>query len=248
MNEIKLDSVVKRFEEHLKIEDNNRIILSGKFGIGKTFFLKHFFGSRAKDFSAIFINPVNYVVSPNEDIFELIKIDIIKQIYTSSKEVKKVKHSKAEKIALFASEKPQHFLKFITSSFKKINPFVEIADDMFDGLTKLYSEYKEYEKKLEEKYQLTEDKIEEFAVSYNNKAGSIFEDDFITKTVRAQLQNIKGEKKNVLVIDDLDRIDPEHVFRILNILSAHNNSFGAKNKFDFDYIIIVCDNENIKNI
>ena len=249
MEQIKLDSVTKRFEDHLKINDNYRIILSGKFGIGKTFFLKEFFNSKMADYNAIFINPVNYVVSPNEDIFELIKVDIIKQLYTVNLKRKKSSISMPEKIALFASDKPQHFLKFVTSAFKKINPFVEIADDTYDALSKLYSEYKEYEKSLEEKFKIREEKIHEFTASFGDRTGSIFEEDFITKAIKEKLLEVKkGKKKNVLIIDDLDRIDPEHVFRILNILSAHNNSFGSKNKFEFDYIIIVCDNENIKNI
>jgi hypothetical protein len=250
MKKINLDLVTQRFEDHLKIEDNYRIILSGKFGVGKTFFLKTFFESKSDQYNTIFINPINYVVSPNEDIFELIKVDIIKQLYTTPDLTKKQnRFTKAERIAMFASEKPQHFLKFVTSSFKKINPFVEIADDLYDGLEKLYSEYKQYEKNLEEKYKISEEKIAEFAASFSIKTGSIFEEDFITKAIKQKLVKLKGnKKKNVLIIDDLDRIDPEHVFRILNILSAHNNSFGTKNKFEFDHIIIVCDNENIKNI
>ena len=48
------------------------------------------------------------------------------------------------------------------------------------------------------------------------------------------LEEIRNKKKNVLVIDDLDRIDPEHIFRILNILSVHNNHFDSENKFSFD--------------
>ena len=31
----------------------------------------------------------------------------------------------------------------------------------------------------------------------------------------------KDGKKTVLIIDDLDRIDPEHIFRLLNVFAAH---------------------------
>ena len=40
MEKISINSVSKKFGEHLMIKDNFRIILSGKFGIGKTFFVK----------------------------------------------------------------------------------------------------------------------------------------------------------------------------------------------------------------
>lgn len=60
------------------------------------------------------------------------------------------------------------------------------------------------------------------------------------------------DRKIVLCVEDLDRLDPAHIFRILNILSAHvdrqfisfeeQERFGIrKNKFGFDKTIIVCD-------
>ena len=60
--------------------------------------------------------------------------------------------------------------------------------------------------------------------------GSIYEYNYITKAINVFLNEIKGEKKNVLIVDDMDRIDPEHLFRILNVLSAHNNHFDTENK------------------
>lgn len=47
----------------------------------------------------------------------------------------------------------------------------------------------------------------------------------------------------------MDRIDPEHIFRILNVFSAHFNIRNEdSNKFGFDKVIFVCDIENIRNI
>lgn len=63
------------------------------------------------------------------------------------------------------------------------------------------------------------------------------------------LSQKEGEMESVLIIDDLDRIDPEHIFRILNILSVHDNFHGTdEHKFGFNKIIIVCDIDNIRNI
>lgn len=61
-----------------------------------------------------------------------------------------------------------------------------------------------------------------------------------------------------MLIEDLDRVDPAHLFRILNVLTAHIDrnqilvhEFESKqfrNKFDFDNIITVFDYLNTKKI
>ena len=49
----------KRFKEHLLLENNNRTILSGIFGIGKTYFIDNFFKINKNEFIEIKLNPVN---------------------------------------------------------------------------------------------------------------------------------------------------------------------------------------------
>lgn len=54
--------------------------------------------------------------------------------------------------------------------------------------------------------------------------------------------------KSVLIIEDLDRIDPTHLFRIMNVLSSQvDNPYYSEvpnsNKFGFDKIILVMDYE-----
>jgi len=51
-----------------------------------------------------------------------------------------------------------------------------------------------------------------------------------------------------LIIDDLDRIDPEHIFRILNVFSAHFSKDYESHKFGFEKVILVCDLNNIRNL
>ena len=86
------------------------------------------------------------------------------------------------------------------------------------------------------------------------KKGSVHEFDAISEFISNSLASCKTaidenkHKENVLIIDDLDRIDPEHVFRLLNIFSAHIDIDNVSNKFGFDKIIFVCDIENIQNI
>ena len=79
--------MLDNFEEHLNIPDNNRIIFSAKYGEGKTHYLKYFFQEEAftKKYEVIHLFPVNYSVATNEDIFELIKRDIIFHLIKTGK-------------------------------------------------------------------------------------------------------------------------------------------------------------------
>ena len=51
----------------------------------------------------------------------------------------------------------------------------------------------------------------------------IYENDVVTQIIRDNLKSWKNDnpdKKIVLLFEDMDRIDPAHIFRILNVLSA----------------------------
>ena len=81
-NFIPVDDTMEKFENHLLSHD--RVILSAKFGDGKTFFLNQFKEKCKKDkkspFEFITLYPVNYQVLPNNDIFNLIKHDVLLQM------------------------------------------------------------------------------------------------------------------------------------------------------------------------
>lgn len=74
---IDINEPAPKFEEHLTA--NSRILFSSAFGTGKTFFLKYFFEAPEikERYNAFHLFPVNYQVATNEDIFELIKYDIV---------------------------------------------------------------------------------------------------------------------------------------------------------------------------
>jgi hypothetical protein len=85
-------------------------------------------------------------------------------------------------------------------------------------------------------------KIETFMESVTSK-----EPDALSYILSNKIQIEKTEKKSVLILDDLDRMDPEHIFRILNVFSAfHEQDDG--NKFGFDKVILVGHTKNIENI
>src|ERR1700754_2660453 len=88
----------KKFIEHLKIKDNERIIFSGKFGHGKTTFLEYFFEEDKQkinfkneiSYNVIKLFPVNYSIASNEDIFKYIKYDIILEMLRKEYKVEEV--------------------------------------------------------------------------------------------------------------------------------------------------------------
>lgn len=257
---ISIDSVSEKFKAHLNLKGNSRIIFSGRYGTGKTRFLNTFFKNNKDSYNLISISPAKYVVSNNEDIFDLIKVDIILQL--SQNRTLNLTKSKNEfdkvSIEWFIAQHPSHFLKFLSKVASKIdlpepkmNSVKNITTELISSFIDLNEKYKLYVTEVKNKLKTEEDKLNEFVNSFTETNGNIFELNFITTAIQEQLAKAKkgkSKKENILVIDDLDRVDPEHIFRILNILSAHNDYWGAENKFGFDKIILVCDIDNIRKI
>ncbi len=237
---IRIDSEKTRFKEHIDYGGNDRIIFSGIYGIGKTYFLKEFFKDNP-DYQSFFLKPVNYSVSSNKDIFEYIKYDIAFELLSGSPKYDKFKFSddlilnqyiKNNKVSVLSS-----LLKNIGSVGKNVSELINSVMTLSNEFDKFKTDINEDDKK----------ELIEFCKLFTEEKGSIYEEDFITQLIKSLVDTY--EKKKVLVIDDFDRIDPEHIFRLLNVFAAHNDFNGSdKNKFGFDKIIIVCDIENIRNI
>jgi len=250
-DQINLESVTERFQDHLSIENNYRIILTGKFGTGKTFFLNSFFEDR-KEYNKILISPVNYVVSSNEDIFEFIKADIIKDLFITKKisPTTLPADSDIQKVSEIIGSKSLVFGNFLLKTIAKLNPAAAAPQIIVDFLSKIYTGVSKLSTAPKKDIEMT--RSEELADHWDalsEKLGSIYEHNYITKVINTFLSELRSneKKKNVLIIDDLDRVDPEHIFRILNVLSAHNTQYDTENKFLFDHVIIVCDINNIKH-
>lgn len=127
--------------------------------------------------------------------------------------------------------------------------------EYYSNLKELYDEIEKYRK--DEKHEGLE-QLAEYLEKLEDNEGGLYENDLITKCIssiilqKAKYGKAEGqEKKTVLIVDDLDRLDPEHIFRILNVFAAHFETVsktGINNKFGFDKVIIVCDINNIRNI
>ena len=246
--EISIDKEKERFHQFISEEGNNNIIFSGVFGIGKSYFLNKFFNEYYNDeYIGIFLSPVNYSVASNDDIFEYIKVDILLQLLSKVP-------CNFERSKISFSIETYFYLRNHLDDF--LVSLLNLAEKTSSGtnLIATLSSFKEKIDKYIDKYSIDEKQdVQNFLQKIASRPGSIYESNLITQIIHNLVEDVKTNmgtnRKVILVIDDLDRIDPEHIFRILNILSVHND-FGnqQEHKFGFDKTILVCDIDNIRNI
>lgn len=242
----------EEFDRHLKIPFNDRIILSAPFGSGKTYFLKKYFKDHS-EYEVVHLYPVNYSVTSNEDIFELIKYDILYELLKKNLDFDKTDFNKLDYLPIFLKDNPLKTVEALTPFISLIPTIGKSLLSVKENLVKLYKKFDQDFKKVN-----TDDKkdIIAYLESFTEVSGSIKEEDFYTQLIcqlvnQLKLQtNEKGEstKETFLIVDDLDRIDPDHLFRILNVFSAQMDRNDTNNKFNFDKIILVFDQENVRNI
>ncbi|WP_439474491.1 P-loop NTPase fold protein [Algoriphagus formosus] len=242
---IKTDRGSSNFGNHLNQEDNHRIIFSAPFGTGKTTFLKDYFERHKSEYQVFHLFPINYSVASNEDIFELIKYDILFNFLSLGIEFEKVTIPKSISFSFFLQNNPENIIMPFVRQIPLIGKQVaEIAKEIIQL-------YKKFELEHNGNQSDQEKTIIKFLEEINQSKGSVKEEDFYTQLIcelSSQIKAKNNDKKTILIIDDLDRIDPDHIFRILNVFSAHFDHDSNENKFDFDKIILVCDIHNIRKI
>jgi hypothetical protein len=239
-----------------RIENNRRIFFSGRFGIGKTFFLKRFFDTHKDEYEVFHLFPVNYQISINEDIIDLLKYDILIELLKKDAGIFQSDdlNGISGKMSLFLSflrsrGSMNDFLQWITKSGKSLmelspDPVMQSMGKLGRPIQDLLVFDKEFQEFKKEYIEGDKGIIDKFISEVRKK--NILEVDYLSFLLREKISQQKGGKKSVLILDDMDRIDPEHVFRILNIFSAHFDD--EDNKFGFDHVIIVGDIKNIKSI
>lgn len=245
IGEKELNNKLNDFKNHL--ENADRMILSAKFGEGKSFFLQKVREDidRFSEYKFITIYPVNYVVAHNEDIFEYIKRDILIQL--------------AESNLLSGID----LEKLITSIFS-FESFKEVISFLFSCIPggNIYSKLLDKATEISQKYKDQKNTYEKYFKTFEAQKGGLYEDDVYTQMIKEALNLLKNgydeggknnpPKKPVLIIEDLDRLDPAHLFRILNVISAHIDDCSKPdkvgNKFGFSNIVIVMDYETTQHI
>ena len=241
------------FDSLIRNEHVTNILVSGEFGSGKTTFLTHFFRKESVlvDYHSIHLYPVNYSVLSNQDIFRYIKYDILFELL----KIKGTSDLKNFQVALSVIRTLPDYIKIniigllstialaIPREGKRIS---QLIDKIGEHITDL--------KAIQKAAQLSLDvEVHNWLEEFHKEEGGLYEDNHITQFIIELIKKVKKEIKKdvVLVIDDLDRVDPEHVFRILNVISAHRDfqiDNKGSNKFGFDKIILCCDIRNIRSI
>ena len=226
MEIIDITNKLSEFEKHLNL--NRQTIVSAKFGDGKTYFLNKYIEQHEQDTFFIVLHPVNYVVSRNEDIFEYIKHDIL-SFLVKEPEYKEIDWQKALKGVM---------------NFESVLNGVEGLMDLLDPKAKLLLAPFKLFQKIDDRYA-----IDKYFDAFKNTQGGLFEFDDFSIAIKTTLSKIQEKgRKTVLIIEDLDRIDPEHLFRILNVLGAHVDEDKNTNKFGFDNIVAVLDYDTTEHI
>lgn len=241
---IPTDKIRDKFKEHLLIENNNRIIFSWKYWIWKTYFLNDFFENN-NDYETFHIYPINYQINSNDDIINFLKYDILVELINKNQDI-----FKDVEITSFLD---YSILTYLFLSDK--NNVLDVLKTWFEYIQKLGHQMPDLIK-ISEKFFTFKDKLSEWEKwiidEFLNKIkeSNISETDFLSWLIKEKINELKWNKQSVLVLDDLDRIDPEHIFRLLNVFWAHFDwrNKEISNKFWFDKIILVCDYNNIKSL
>jgi len=259
---ISIDSQLRNFKKHL--DSNNRCIFSARFGDGKSYFLSKFIEKYSKQYLFIPIYPVNYQVADNRDIFEYIKRDILIRLLASGEiEIDDTTISNSIYLYYYLHQNGIDISADLLSITPEINlNGTDISLSAFGLAIKTFKKIKNKFEEYKSKFKNEEQKAEEFINTEDKVKGSIYEFDIISQLICDLVLQYKTKFKNrrkvVLLIEDLDRIDPAHIFRILNIFSAHFDRYNVgytevvktkgENKFNFDKIVTVCHYENIRKI
>ena len=199
------------------------------------------YDEKKNDYYFITLHPVNYVVEENRDVIEYIKRDILFQlikdnrIYDFKEGYDKIFDAVCNVESLFkladfaASIIP---VKGLKEGYKALKGLVSTIDEKRKGQDVLHV-------------------VDDYLNGFYGKSGSISECDAFTYLIQKSLEQMMA--KSVLIIEDLDRIDPAHLFRIMNVLSSQvDNPYYSHvphgNKFGFDKIILVMDYEIAKHL
>lgn len=237
------------FKVHLSHAGNKRVLFSAPFGAGKSYFLEDFFKNDG-DFLSIRLHPIDYSVASNEDIFELLKHDIINALiekYNESLDLKKEDFSNLLMAQEFIRNK-MDFTGIGKAIFTALVPHGESIAKVGEELKKLNDDFNDFKAEINPDQEKI---IKAYLADLKAKKGSIRENDAITGMIKDFVKRIKTANDNkpfIFILDDLDRLDPEHLFRLFNVFTAHHDSKSDSNKFDFDQLIFVCDVRNIHHM
>jgi KAP family P-loop domain. len=248
---IPIDTEISQFLLHLRTHP--RTILSAKFGDGKSYFLDKFAKDSAveEEFKIIKIYPINYQVVGDNDIFTLLKYDVLLQLLVENMVGDQTIHG------VFDGQKDgAKILTALFDGFAKVDPSPKAQIPA--ATLKLFKSIA----CISEKRQIWGggNRATRTLLQKLEKTSPLYLEDPTTKLIRQSLDDWRKHngKKVVLVVEDLDRLDPMHLFRILNVFSAHMDYIYRNgdtptdtlvgSRFGFDSIVFVLEYENLKRL
>ena len=167
----------------------------------------------------------------------------------------------SKKLALtFFLSNPKNYISWILDSLEKIDYPNPIVNTILPGVISFFKKGKNQFDKYCQENNVEDIAVEDFFKKTEDFR--IYENDVITQIITESIQSWKKknpDKKVILFIEDMDRIDPGHLFRIMNVLSAHMDysyKFGiqpdydtlANNKFGLDNVVLILDYSNLISI
>ncbi|MET3127578.1 hypothetical protein ABID42_002696 [Arcicella rosea] len=264
---IPVDSVFKDFENHLEnIPNNLRLFFSGKFGSGKSYFLEEFFDENKKKYEVIKLYPVNYSTASNQDIFELIKFDILFHLMKNHPDCIAYNPQLSDFVKFQWYLKDKLSIGNIDSSLSLMSSVSALSENnttislILPTLISIYKEAKKGYNEFVIKVNNDDDsRANDFMMQILGHQAEYGDEDPITKIIVEALKAIKTkrspDKEIILLIDDMDRLDPDHLFRILNVFGNHFSpssgnklNYANENKFGFSKVILVGDVRNIESV
>lgn len=258
---VPIDAAIVDFSKHLNA--NPRTFLSSKFGDGKSFFLQKMKEEQGlnNEYEFLTIYPVNYQVVGNQDIFELIKRDILFQLMLHGMISNSVILKESEAFSWFVYMNGKSLVSDLLPYIAELGLEPEESATVLSAMKelKLFKRAKEqFNKFKNEQLATDDDRIDAFLEKTDSHY--LYDCDAITKIIQKAIKDYqrRTHKKVALIVEDLDRIDPAHLFRVLNVLSAHID-YGYKyfvkpdaslvgNKFGLDNIVLVIDYNNLRQI
>lgn len=185
---VKTDKIFTSFSQHINEVKNERILFTSGFGTGKSTFLAEYF-ERHKPFYNVFkIYPVSYPVSQNEDVFELLKYDLLFQLIENFDNEIELQNDDFSSVLAFQ-------FKFLKEA--KWTPIlfklIELADNTGRSsvIEKLLHNVKEQYDDFKSKQTNEEEDIYQYLYEQYTKAGSPKENDLITQLIKKLLLALK---------------------------------------------------------
>src|SRR5215204_6131507 len=120
-----IQEVATQFKAHIEAEGNKKILFSGKYGKGKTTFLETFFSQQqqyagGEKYRYYYLDPVNYTVASNEDIFQYIKYDILLELIRYETKFDDIEFDIEDAGNYFLWQNPEKLIKSILYFIPKV--------------------------------------------------------------------------------------------------------------------------------